>query len=80
MHMNSPVLQLLVLAAIAIFLILRLRSVLGTREGFEKPLYARHMQSENQRRMDRGEAALPLDDTLAEALPMTADQLIQKTH
>lgn len=42
--------------------------------------YARHMQSENQRRMDRGEAALPLDDTLAEALPMTADQLIQKTH
>jgi predicted lipid-binding transport protein (Tim44 family) len=35
--MNSPALQLLVLAAIAIFLILRLRSVLGTREGFEKP-------------------------------------------
>lgn len=35
--MNSPVIQLLVLAAIAIFLILRLRSVLGTREGFEKP-------------------------------------------
>jgi len=36
-HMNSPVFQLLVLAGIAIFLILRLRSVLGTREGFEKP-------------------------------------------
>lgn len=35
--MNSPVFQLLVLAGIAIFLILRLRSVLGTREGFEKP-------------------------------------------
>lgn len=35
--MNSPVIQLLVLAAIAIFLILRLRGVLGTREGFEKP-------------------------------------------
>ncbi|EPX84427.1 Uncharacterized protein putative in bacteria [Rubellimicrobium thermophilum DSM 16684] len=34
--MNSPILQLLVLAGIAIFLILRLRSVLGTREGFEK--------------------------------------------
>ena len=30
-------LQLLVLAGIAIFLILRLRSVLGTRDGFEKP-------------------------------------------
>ena len=34
--MNGPILQLLVLAGIAIFLILRLRSVLGTREGFEK--------------------------------------------
>ena len=35
--MNSPILQLLVLAGIAVFLILRLRSVLGTRDGFEKP-------------------------------------------
>ena len=35
--MNSPILQLLVLAGIAVFLILRLRSVLGSREGFEKP-------------------------------------------
>ncbi|MFZ7090993.1 Tim44/TimA family putative adaptor protein [Primorskyibacter sp. 2E233] len=35
--MNSPILQLLVLAGIAIFLVLRLRSVLGTRDGFEKP-------------------------------------------
>lgn len=35
--MNSPIIQLIVLAAIAIFLILRLRAVLGTREGFEKP-------------------------------------------
>lgn len=35
--MNSPILQLLVLAGIAIFLILRLRSVLGTREGYEAP-------------------------------------------
>lgn len=35
--MNSPLLQLLVLAAIAVFLILRLKNVLGTREGFEKP-------------------------------------------
>ena len=35
--MNSPILQLLVLAAIAVFLVLRLRNVLGTREGFEKP-------------------------------------------
>lgn len=35
--MSSPILQLLVLAGIAVFLILRLRNVLGTREGFEKP-------------------------------------------
>ncbi len=34
--MNS-VIQLLVLAGVAIFLILKLRAVLGTREGFEKP-------------------------------------------
>jgi len=34
--MNSYI-QLLVLAGIAVFLILRLRGVLGTREGFEKP-------------------------------------------
>jgi len=39
--MSSPVIQLLVLAAIAIFLILRLRDVLGTREGFEKPAVTR---------------------------------------
>ncbi|NBV60888.1 MAG: Tim44 domain-containing protein, partial [Rhodobacteraceae bacterium] len=31
--MNNPILQLLVLAAIAVFLILRLKNVLGTREG-----------------------------------------------
>jgi len=35
-EMNSMI-QLLVLAGIAVFLILRLRNVLGTREGFEKP-------------------------------------------
>jgi predicted lipid-binding transport protein (Tim44 family) len=35
--MSSAVIQLLVLIGIAIFLILRLKRVLGTREGFEKP-------------------------------------------
>ncbi|MDZ4135723.1 MAG: Tim44 domain-containing protein, partial [Paracoccaceae bacterium] len=34
--MNSLI-QLLVLAGIAVFLILKLKSVLGTRDGFEKP-------------------------------------------
>ncbi|HEX9856896.1 MAG TPA: Tim44/TimA family putative adaptor protein, partial [Paracoccaceae bacterium] len=35
--MSSSLIQLLVLAGIAVFLILKLKSVLGTREGFEKP-------------------------------------------
>lgn len=35
--MSNAVIQLLVLAGVAIFLVLRLRNVLGTREGFEKP-------------------------------------------
>lgn len=46
--MSAAVIQLLVLAGIAIFLILRLRSVLGTREGFEKPPL-----SVNESRSDR---------------------------
>ena len=33
--MNSAVIQLIVLAGIALFLVLRLRNVLGTRDGFE---------------------------------------------
>ncbi len=35
--MSSAIVQLLVLAGVAIFLILRLRNVLGTRDGFEPP-------------------------------------------
>ena len=35
--MDPAVIQLLVLAGIAVFLIMRLRSVLGSRNGFEKP-------------------------------------------
>jgi predicted lipid-binding transport protein (Tim44 family) len=35
--MGNSVIQLLVLAGVAIFLIIKLRSVLGTRDGFEKP-------------------------------------------
>lgn len=35
--MSNAVIQLLVLAGIAIFLILRLRNVLGTRDGYEPP-------------------------------------------
>jgi len=35
--MGNSMLQIIVLAAVAVFLIIKLRSVLGTREGFEKP-------------------------------------------
>lgn len=35
--MSNTMLQIVVLAAIAVFLIMRLRNVLGTREGFERP-------------------------------------------
>lgn len=48
--MSSPVIQLIVLAAIAIFLILRLRDVLGTREGFEKPAVTRAPEADKRRR------------------------------
>jgi chromosome partitioning protein len=38
------------------------------------------MQSENQRRLDRGEAPQPLEDTLSDALDVTTQDLIQSTH
>ena len=42
--------------------------------------YAEHLQSENRARAGRGEAPLPLDDTLSAALGKTAQDLIQTTH
>lgn len=42
--------------------------------------YARHLRADNQRRIDRGEAPIPIDDQLAEALKMTAGDVIQRTH
>ena len=42
--------------------------------------YATHLRADNQRRLDRGDAPLPLDDTLTEALEVKADALIQSTH
>ncbi len=50
--MNSSVVQLLVLAGIAVFLILKLRSVLGTREGFEKPPVPRDDPAASHARRD----------------------------
>lgn len=42
--------------------------------------YATHLRGENQRRIDRGEAPVPLDDTLGSALEVRAQDLVQKTH
>ena len=42
--------------------------------------YARHLQGENQDRTQRGDAPLPLDETLTEALGLTTADLIQTTH
>ncbi len=42
--------------------------------------YARYLQADNQRRVDRGEAPLPLDETLTEALDTDPASLVQSTH
>jgi len=42
--------------------------------------YARHLQADNRLRANRGEAPIPLDDTLAEALKIIPADLIQPTH
>lgn len=46
--MNSPILQLLVLAGIAVFLILRLKNVLGTRDGYEAPREVNQQQTQRR--------------------------------
>ena len=52
--MNSAIIQLIVLAGIAVFLILKLRSVLGTRQGFEKPAKPVAIDSDTATRPKRG--------------------------
>ncbi|WP_281827528.1 AAA family ATPase [Jannaschia rubra] len=42
--------------------------------------HARHLRATNQARIDRGEAPLPLDDTLGAALEVDPAGLVQKTH
>ena len=46
---SSPVIQLLVLAGIAVFLILKLRGTLGTRDGHERPPEAANAPTPAQR-------------------------------
>jgi chromosome partitioning protein len=42
--------------------------------------HARHLQAANRARLDRGEAAVPLDDTSAAALEVDPAGLVQRTH
>ncbi len=68
--MNSPLIQLLVLAGIAVFLILRLRGVLGTREGYEKPVVTRPAPDNRVQKRDfdviEGGPDLDITDRVAE--------------
>ena len=63
--MNNSLIQLLVLAGVAVFLVLKLRSVLGTRDGFEgsdkpKPLPG---DTQNRRGFEVIEGGLDRDIT-----------------
>lgn len=42
--------------------------------------YGEHLRADNQRRQARGEAPVPLDDTLGEALKINARDIIRPTH
>ena len=42
--------------------------------------YGEHLIIDNQRRLDRGDAPQPLDDTLTEAMKVKAGDVIQSTH
>jgi chromosome partitioning protein len=42
--------------------------------------YGEHLRGENQARADRGEPPLPLEDTVAQAMELKAQDLAQKTH
>ena len=42
--------------------------------------YGEHLRADNQRRLDRGEAPQPLDESLTAAMEMTAADVIQPTH
>ena len=65
--MSNTMLQIVVLAAIAVFLIMRLRGVLGTRDGFERPPQPSQPAIPAQRRNDQGDEAA--SDVLDHAQP-----------
>lgn len=42
--------------------------------------YGEHLRRENQSRLDRGDPPLPLEDTVAQAMELSARDLAQQTH
>ena len=42
--------------------------------------YGEHLRRENQARLDRGENPVPLDDTVAQAMDMRVQDVVQPTH
>ena len=42
--------------------------------------YGEHLRAENQARLDRGEAPLPLEETVIQAMELSAQDLTQNTH
>ncbi len=79
--MNSSLIQLLVLAGIAVFLILRLRSVLGTREGFEKPPLPEEAPERSSRRdfeVIEGGPDRDITDHVPEDSPIAAELAAMK--
>lgn len=42
--------------------------------------YGEHLRRENQIRVDRGESPLPLEETVAQAMDLSAADLVRKTH
>lgn len=62
---SNPLIQLVILAAVAVFLILRLRGVLGTRDGFEPPPNVEE-EAEPRRRFEVIEGRAEEQDDIAD--------------
>lgn len=50
--MNSQFINIIILAAVALFLVLRLRNVLGTRDGYEAPVNQTKAEPKTKRKFD----------------------------
>jgi len=71
--MNNSIISILVLGAIAVFLILKLRSVLGTRDGFEAPAKTAIDDIRPQKRDLRVVRGGPVDDDFSDYFQPDSD-------